>query len=243
MPPLLFLLVGCGKSKPAAPEDPLAKWPTTPEVRRLYDEALESRHSNPDGASEQFAKAIELDAGFVPAYRERGKLLAERGHDDEVFRNIAALRKIDLYEADQLTYFLTTWSAPIIFEADQAFENEDYDSALKLYDRYIMYSNDSPDGYIGRGNVLALRGELDESIKSYDMAIKHDFRSITGLKKRAEVYAKKEQWQLAKDDLTKAFEFQPDDASILDARADVLDAMGDSGSAASDRANAELLRK
>ena len=99
-------------------------------------------------------------------------------------------------------------------KATKYFEQDEFDLALKEYDKAIQISpNKYPNVYLNRGLIYALKNDFDKALQDYNEAIRLDPRLTEAYSNRGQAYYQLKRYNDAVVDANKAVELAPENAS------------------------------
>ncbi|MFQ6106390.1 MAG: tetratricopeptide repeat protein [Thermoplasmata archaeon] len=150
------------KPPPPPPEEEIPPPPELMDIAYLLKQAKDSVSSGEfEEAVEFYDRILERESGNLAALIGKGTALASLDREDET---IQCMKKV--LEADSRNRAALLWMAKI-FET-----KENWDEALKWYDRYLGIYPGEEDQWIKHGDVLVQMGRQDLAVESYRNALK-----------------------------------------------------------------------
>jgi len=198
----------------------------------LFCRANQRRTTDPDGAIEDYSRAIEAHPRFGVALNNRGTARADRGDLRGAVEDFTRSLELEPRHAPALTNrgsvreqqgdldgasddytraleieprSAATWSN----RASLRLKRGDLDGALADANRAVETDPALPHGWANRGRICRLRGELDRALEDLDQAVKLDPHVPHVYVSRALVHEQRNDLDRALADLTRAIEVSP----------------------------------
>src|SRR5215469_12991053 len=131
------------------------------------------------------------------------------------------------------------WSfdEPVDFYADaiEAFDNEDFTTAVRLFTKAIEQDQKYVDAFVARGTALQMLGELDKAIDDYNEALRLNPKDSLAYVNRGSCWHDKSEFDKALADYDEAIRLDPESADAYSGRGCAWYAKGDFEKAIADQ--------
>ena len=144
------------------------------------------------------SQAIELEAGFAPAYCVRGRAYVKRGNHDQALSDLS--RALELDANHSLAYLgrIQVW-----------LERRDWDKVIHDATEAVRVDPKLALALAARGRALLQKGEHERAIADFDSAIAINPHLCSAWNNRGNARFKKGEYERAIADYTAALEFAP----------------------------------
>ncbi|MDH3861516.1 MAG: tetratricopeptide repeat protein, partial [Gammaproteobacteria bacterium] len=160
-----------------------------------------------------------MDGSNAVASQTRAATLLAHKKDDLN----GALRQLDEFAEQSPTNAVEVLSA----KAQLLASVENYDEALKLYDKVVSYQPDDEYSALGRSELLLRMGRLDEALESYSDAVRRWPKSAMALNAYGYTLADRtDRYREAEKLIRKALRYDPESPAIIDSLGWVLFKLG-----------------
>src|SRR5210317_1251593 len=160
-----------------------------------------------------------MDGSNAVASQTRAATLLAHKKDDLN----GALRQLDEFAEQSPTNAVEVLSA----KAQLLASVENYDEALKLYDKVVSYQPDDEYLALGRSELLLRMGRLDEALESYSDAVRRWPKSAMALNAYGYTLADRtDRYREAEKLIRKALRYDPESPAIIDSLGWVLFKLG-----------------
>lgn len=154
--------------------------------------------TDPQAMLQDLAKAIEVDARNLDAWRMRGVYYLTRGELDKALADFQELLSKD---PDDLA------AHQAIAQTFRALKQ--YDKALEHIDKALETDPQSALAYNLRAQIFEEQGNVDGAVENLNEAIKAQPQDLGALMMRARLRTLQEQFDLARSDLERALQIRP----------------------------------
>jgi tetratricopeptide (TPR) repeat protein len=185
----------------------------------------------PHAAIRDFTRAVNADARFAAAYRNRAEAKLEVEHFDESIEDLSRAIAFDVSNAE--TYVLRG-------QAYLAMKNTA--SAIKDFSQAIELDPKLASAYAARGLAHGLAEAYEEAYADLNKAIDLDPRSAVAFAYRAYVYKQNTQLDVGLRDIETAAKLGPEQPEVYWAKAEIEEAQGQNEQAIADLKKALSLR-
>lgn len=146
------------------------------------------------GAKQDFDRSVRINPVFTSGYHYRGITESRFGDYEAALADLQMaidLRPdVGIYFSRGVTYFLA----------------QQFDKAVKDFDRYIRKEPKDPSAYLNRGASYLFLGDTLKAVSDYNKAIRLDRFDPEGYIRRGRLYASQKKHDLAIADMDKAIE-------------------------------------
>lgn len=181
---------------------------------KLYERAVKKSPKNP-GLLANYAYALGEMKKYGEAATYYEKALRQGARDPQIHYNLAytydKLGEKRKAIAEYEKYAATHPTMDILSKlADHYMKANNYSGAVKSYERMIKIQPKKASLYAGLGYAHGLKGNIDKEIDNYRTALRYDRDNEDVHLKLGAAYEKKEMWNEALAEYSKAYQLNPD---------------------------------
>lgn len=185
----------------------------------------------PHAAIRDFSRAVGADARFASGYRNRAEAKLEVGHYDEAIEDLSRAVAFDV-------------SNPVLYllRGHAYLETARHEAGIIDFNRVIELSPYNSAGYEGRGLAQAFLNLLEPAFADLNRAIEINPRSSNAFAYRSFAYVRNQQPDIGLKDVATAAKLDQKNPDVFWARAEALDAQGQTESAIENLSEALALK-